>query len=159
MSISIGKRHIFQFGASLFLGALLLFLLDTYIVVIGLPNIEPLLLSVWTYGAGLEEIIKFLVSFLIIRRFGFSPLTAAFVGLGFGISEQLIHVMYGDKALIHVAMMHYASGLASTFYFYKARKDGWVGFPWKALLAPVAVHAIYNFGIWVWLMYYTYFVV
>ncbi len=158
MRLSIKKRHVLQFLTSFILGAFFLFLLDTYIVLIGLPSIEPLLLSVWTYGAGLEEIIKFLVSFLIIRRFGFSPLTAAFVGLGFGVSEQLIHVMYGDKALIHVAMMHYASGLASAFYFYRARKEGWVRFPWKALIAPVAVHAVYNLGIWVWLMYYTYFV-
>jgi hypothetical protein len=159
MTISVRKRHIFQFIASFILGAILLYLFNLFIIYIGLPDINILLVSVLTYGAGLEEALKFLVSYLIIRKFGFSPLTASFVGLGFGFSEQLIHLAYGDKALIHTMLMHYASGLASSYYFYKARTFEYKRFVWKALLAPVAVHGIYNIGIWIWLMYYTYFVV
>lgn len=158
MAVSIRKRHIFQFVASFVFGAILLYLLDLFIIYIGLPDINILLLSVLTYGAGLEEVLKFIVSYLIIRKFGFSPLTASFVGLGFGFSEQLIHVAYGDKALIHTMLMHYASGIASSYYFYKARATEYKRYVSKALLAPVAVHGIYNMGIWIWLMYYTYFI-
>jgi len=155
----IKLKHLVQFVASFVLGAILLYLFDLFVVYIGLPDIDILLVSVLTYGAVLEELLKFLVSYLIIRKFGFSPLTASFVGLGFGFSEQLIHVAYGDKALIHTMLMHYASGLASSYYFYKARAVEYKQFVWKALLAPVVVHGIYNIGIWVWLMYYIYFVV
>jgi hypothetical protein len=154
----IRVKNLFQLTTSFVLGAILLYLLDLFIVYIGLPDINILLLSVLTYGAGLEEVLKFLVSYLIIRRFDFSPLTASFVGLGFGFFEQLIHVAYGDKALIHTMLMHYASGIASSYYFYKARSTQYRRFIWRALLAPVAVHGIYNIGIWIWLMYYTYLI-
>lgn len=143
---------------SFILGAILLYLLKTFIVYIGFPDIEILLLRVLTYGAVLEEVLKFLVSYLMIRRFGFSPLTASFVGLGFGFSEQLIHIAYGDKALIHTMLMHYASGLASSFYFYKSITFEYKKYLWKALLAPIGVHGLFNIGIWIWLMYYTYFI-
>lgn len=152
-------KNIIQFAISFIFGAILLYLFDLFIVYIGLPDINILLVSVLTYGAVLEEVLKFGISYLIIRRFGFSPLTASFVGLGFGFSEQLIHVAYGDKALIHTMLMHYASGLASTYYFYKTRTAEYKRFVWKALLAPVGVRAIYNIGIWLWSMYYIYFVV
>ena len=94
--------------------------------------------------------------YLIIRMFGFSPITASFVGLGFGFSEQLIHIAYGDKALIHTMLMHYASGLASSFYFYKAKTFEYKKYVWQALIAPISVHGLFNIGIWIWLMTYIY---
>jgi|GEM_PF-2619636 hypothetical protein len=149
-------KRIIQVVTSFVLGAILLYLLKTFVIYVGFPDIEILLLRVLTYGAILEELLKFLVSYLIIRMFGFSPITASFVGLGFGFSEQLIHIAYGDKALIHTMLMHYASGLASSFYFYKAKTFEYKKYVWQALIAPISVHGLFNIGIWIWLMTYIY---
>ena len=156
LSPKIRVKHLVQLGVSFVLGVIVFYLLKILVVHISLPDIEVLLLRVLMYGAVIEEVLKFSVAYFLIRKLGFSPLTASFIGLGFGMSEQFLHIEYGDKALIHTMLMHYVSGLASSFYFYKARTFEYKKCIWKALLAPIGVHGIFNIGIWIWLMTYIY---
>jgi len=120
-------------------------------MLVGLPEIKSLLISVIIYGAFLEEILKFLVVLLLIKKYKLPVYSVILVGLTFGIGEQIIHIYNGNSILLASFFMHLGSGVASWWYFSKKQIR-------NALIAPVVVHGVYNIGVWLVLWFWLIFV-
>lgn len=112
-----------------------------------LPNIENLLVSVIVYGALLEEVLKVATGLVMVRGFHFKPFNIILVGLGFGLAEQMLHIIHNDPFVYATLLMHIASCTFAFWLLIRCRHLSWF---W-IVSAAISVHATYNIVLWLYL--------
>lgn len=115
------------------------------------PNLK-LFFSGISYGPWLEEGFKFIAVLLMIRFIYLTPIMIPFVGLGFGLTERVYHLMNDGVANILPFWIHIILGFIMMYFFYLVsnKKYSYLRGAWYALalLIPVYLHLLYNIGIY-----------
>jgi hypothetical protein len=111
-----------------------------------------LLGSVLVYGALIDELLKFGLSYSLYRL-SLLPRVAIFVGLGYGLGERSLYWISSGTLITldyMTAGMHTVAGLSSAYFLNKyqitSRRRDLV----RALIAPIVVHGTYNALLWIW---------
>jgi RsiW-degrading membrane proteinase PrsW (M82 family) len=109
------------------------------------------LFSATTYGPWIEEILKFLAAFLLIRFAYFKSSSIPFIGLGFGFMEQLAYFInrhdFTDRRII-IVWVHVVLGLIMGYFFHLAKHTKYlflrIIYYILALFVPVVLHLAWN---------------
>ena len=150
--LSRGKViSVFYYVASIFLGAALVCLFNKLLYASELPDFG-LLTRVLVYGAILEELLKFGLVYALYKRSS-RTLVAALVGFGYGVGERLLYWSASGMFIPHdlgALCMHTCAGLSSFYFLNKYKVTSNRRDLVFALLAPIAVHGVYNIIVWLW---------
>jgi len=133
-------------------GIVLIFLYFEVLLRFEFPDVP---IRLFTYGALVEESMKFALA-LIALRLGVIPLTIAFIGLGYGFGEQLTHLWYpnGTASLI-APWMHAVAGIAMALMLDHAVKAKSRKYYALAFVLPLLIHGLYNQFLAILLWWYT----
>lgn len=142
------NKHLFKtIILSIFSGMVVFLLYLLVIIFIGIPSIKSDFLNIVFIGPLKEELLKFFVIIFLVKKFTSPKITAVSVGFGFGLGEQLFHLYNGDPVLWYVILMHTATGLILGIFLQKNSR-------WKGLLGSTSLHAIYNLGLWLYMIFF-----
>ena len=108
-------------------------------------------MRLFVYGALAEESMKIAVA-LIAIRLGVKPLTVAFIGIGYGFGEQLVHLLYTIATLI-TPWMHLLAGVSMAVMLDRAIKTKLRKYYVLAFILPLLIHGLYN-QFWATLLWY-----
>ena len=119
------------------------------------PTLFSVFFSTFVLTAVIEEGLKYLAMRLCLRRAGVmkTPMDAlvcaAIVGLSFQVVEDLVYASEGVGTAILRAFtpMHFAFGAIMGFYYGSSAATGRKGDRIRALLIPILIHGLYDFGI------------
>lgn len=97
----------------------------------------------------LEEGLKFLGVFFLLRIFFFEIKSTPFLGLGFGLMEGIWHFFAYGRVAVPALWVHIILGLIMTLFFFLAQKskNRFLKVVWylSAFLIPVFLHYLWNF--------------